>query len=83
MKTLKLIMILLAIMSLPVLSYTAPPAPPRGGGGGGPGGGGVPVGAPIDGGMGIMLALGLAYGGRKLYTLHKEKQAEVPESKHN
>ncbi len=76
-------MILLAIMSLPLLSYTAPPAPPSGGGGGGPGGGGVPVGAPIDGGLGILVALGLAYGGKKLYTIRKEKDTDnpVPDSK--
>ena len=70
MKTLKLILIFLSIIALPFLSQSAPPAPPVGGGGGG---GGVPVGAPIDGGMGILLALGFAYGGKKLYTIRKVK----------
>jgi hypothetical protein len=31
-----------------------------------------PVGAPIDGGLGILLALGAAYGGMKLYLLRKK-----------
>ncbi len=74
MKTLKLILVLFAVMALPLLSISdTPPPPPNGTGGGpGPGGGGTPVGAPIDGGMGILLALGLAYGGKKLYTMRKE-----------
>jgi hypothetical protein len=73
MKTLKIIFVLFCIMALPLLSISDVPPPPNGGGTGGPGGGGVPVGAPIDGGMGILLALGLAYGGKKLYTMRKEK----------
>jgi hypothetical protein len=49
------------------------PAPPGGGGGGGStpvgGGGGTPVGAPIDGGLGILVILAgsAGYGGLKLY----------------
>ena len=70
MKILKLLLIFYALIALPYLSESAVPNPP---GGGGPGGGGVPVGAPIDGGMGILLALGLAYGGKKLYSIRKEK----------
>ena len=73
MKKLKLILVLFAVMALPLLSLSDVPPPPPGGTGGGPGGGGTPVGAPIDGGMGILLALGLAYGGKKLYDMRKEK----------
>jgi hypothetical protein len=73
MKKLKLILVLFAIMALPLLSLSDVPPPPNGTGGGGPGGGGTPVGAPIDGGVGILLALGLAYGGKKLYDVRKEK----------
>ena len=70
MKTLKLILVLVAIMALPLLSLCdVPPPPPVGGGGGTPG----PVGAPIDGGVGILLAMGMAYGGKKLYAMRKEK----------
>ncbi len=70
-------MIILAIAALPLISLSDVPPPP--GPGGGPGGGGVPVGAPIDDGIGILLALGLAYGGKKLYIMRKEKTAEVSE----
>ena len=70
MKTLKLILVLVAIMALPLLSLCdVPPPPPSGGSGPGP----TPVGAPIDGGVSILLAMGIAYGGKKLYTMRKEK----------
>jgi len=45
-----------------------PPPPPN------PSGGGGPVGAPIDGGLGILLAMGVAYGGRKYYQARKSKK---------
>ena len=55
-----------------------PPAPP----GGSPiGGGGTPVGAPIDGGLSILLAMGAAYGGKKLYQARKEKHEDEQEEK--
>jgi hypothetical protein len=38
--------------------------------------GGDPVGAPIDGGVGILLLMGAGYAARKLYSVKKEK-AEV------
>jgi len=34
--------------------------------------GNQPAGAPIDGGLGILLALGAAYGGRKVYRIWKQ-----------
>ena len=47
-----------------------PPPPP-----GNPGsGGGGPVGAPIDGGLGILLVMGVAYGGRKYYQARKPRK---------
>ena len=50
----------------------SPPPPP----GGGHGGGGN-QGAPIDGGLGILMALGAGYGTYKLYKSRKaEKLAE-------
>jgi len=80
MKKLKLIFVLCAMLALPLIGLSdTPPPPPNGGGTGGPGGGGTPVGAPIDGGMGILLALGLAYGGKKLYDMRKEKIAQHPQ----
>ena len=52
----------------------APPPPP----GGGHGGGGNQQGAPIDGGLGILMALGASYGTFKLYKSRKaEKEKEV------
>ena len=45
-----------------------PPPPP-----GGHGSGGNQQGAPIDGGLSILLALGAGYGGFKLYK-HKKKE---------
>jgi len=46
-----------------------PPPPP----GGGHGGGGNSQGAPIDGGLGILLAFGVGYGAKKLYQLRSQK----------
>ena len=44
------------------------------------GGGGTPVGAPIDGGVGILLAMGIAYGGKKLYSLRQSKDVVALEN---
>ena len=41
--------------------------------------GGGPVGAPIDGGLGILLAMGAAYGGKKLYKARQDKKKEAEE----
>jgi hypothetical protein len=78
MKKIRSFIAILALISLPVLSFSDNPGPPPppGGGGAGPGGGGTPVGAPIDGGLGILIALGLGYGGMKLYNTRKEKAVE-------
>jgi len=61
------------------LSQTAPPPPPGGSSGAGDGTGGDDTsrtGAPIGGGLFILLGLGAAYGGKKLYDLRKEKLEE-------
>jgi hypothetical protein len=44
-----------------------PPPPPNGGQGGNQAGGA----APLDGGLSILIALGAAYGGKKLYNARK------------
>ena len=49
-----------------------PPGPP-GGGGGGPPCWPAPC-IPIDGGIGFLLAAGLAYGGKKAYNSFKGKE---------
>jgi hypothetical protein len=58
-----------------------PPGPPSPGGSPTGGGGGTPVGAPIDGGLSILLAMGAAYGGKKLYQARKEKHEDEKEEK--
>ncbi|MEI8007670.1 MAG: hypothetical protein WCI48_15795 [Bacteroidota bacterium] len=54
--------------AMAALADGPPPPPPN------PSGGGGPVGAPIDGGLGILLAMGVAYGGRKYYQARKSKK---------
>jgi hypothetical protein len=57
----------------PVLLAQDPPPPPSGGhgqtGNQSPPGGGTPIGS----GLVLLLALGAAYGGKKLYTLKKQE----------
>ncbi len=76
MKKIKLVLILLAIFALPIISLPDPPGPPGSGGGAGNGGGPNPVGAPIDGGLGILIALGLGYGGKKLYNARQARRED-------
>ncbi|MCF8366065.1 MAG: hypothetical protein K9H16_09800 [Bacteroidales bacterium] len=56
------------------LSAQTPPPP---NGGGNPGSGNTPVGggAPIAGGIGILLALGAAYGGKKVFQVAKNHES--------
>jgi len=65
-----LITITLLTINFSTLSAQTPPPP--NGGNGAPSGGNTPVGggAPIAGGIGILLALGAAYGGKKVYDFH-------------
>ena len=57
---------------------TAQPPPPPGGNSGGSGGPqNQRLRANIGGGVLILLALGLAYGGKKIYTVMKEKKEEL------
>lgn len=60
-----------------VASADGPPPPPGNPATGG--GGGDPVGAPIDGGLGILLTLGIAYGGIKIFQALKAKQEDAKE----
>ncbi len=48
--------------------------PPHPNGGGGPGSGNTPVGggAPVGGGLIIMLALGMGYGGKKVFDMRRK-----------
>ncbi len=58
--------------------HADPPGPPPPPGDHGSTGNQGPAGAPIDGGLGILLALGAGYGAKKLYHARKEKE-EVTE----
>ena len=83
MKSLKKLLLTLAFLFTTLFMFNAmaeepldnPPPPP----GGGHGGGGNQQGAPIDGGLGILLILGAGYGAKKLYKIRKDgKQEEEP-----
>ena len=60
----------------PTQAQSPPPPPPAEHG---VDGNSNPRGAPIDGGLGILLALGAAYGGKKLYQAYKEKKESSEE----
>ncbi|PIQ31054.1 MAG: hypothetical protein COW63_08520 [Bacteroidetes bacterium CG18_big_fil_WC_8_21_14_2_50_41_14] len=72
-----LIIVSFTFTSTFLLAQDAPPPPPpppsdHGGTGNAPADGG----APIGGGLFILLGLGAAYGGKKLYDLRKESIEE-------
>ena len=77
----KLVIILFLIVSPLVINTVLaddPPAPGGspvlGGGGAGPVGGQPGGNSPIDGGLSIFIALGLAYGSKKVYQIRKVKE---------
>jgi|WetSurMetagenome_2_1015567.scaffolds.fasta_scaffold351018_1 hypothetical protein len=76
-KSLRRIVLVVQFILLPLLIsgvFADPPGPP--GPGGDPGGsGGIPVGGPIDDGIGILLALGITYGCFKIYEIWKKRAA--------
>jgi hypothetical protein len=68
----KIILTITFVVGSSVLLAQVPPPPPGGGHGGNdnqPGGG-----APIGSGIGILLALGAAYGGKKVYRAFKNAE---------
>ena len=77
MKKVKQIIAIMIFLSIPLWMTAQPPHP---NGGNVPNGGGTqnepvgwnPNGAPIDGGLSILLVLGLAYGARKFNQVKKE-----------
>jgi hypothetical protein len=75
-KVLSTLLFLLTITLLTINLTAQTPPPPNGGGS--PGSGNTPVGggAPIAGGIGILLALGAAYGGKKVWDFQKRKLTE-------
>lgn len=75
-KVIRISMVLLFMSFATLVTFADPPGPPTGDPTA-PEGNGGPVGsAPIDGGLGILLALGAAYGGFKLYKSRQENKEE-------
>ncbi|MBZ0242409.1 MAG: hypothetical protein K8F24_04275 [Bacteroidales bacterium] len=70
----KLLLIGLLFMFATGLMAQTPPPPP--GGDGNNGGNQTGGNAPIGGGLGILLALGAAYGARKVYQFKQQKLEE-------
>jgi len=73
----KIVNLLIALLFIvaPLISFaSAPPPPPPGG----PGTGETPIGgtAPVGSGVGILLALGIAYGTKKVYDIRKKETEE-------
>jgi hypothetical protein len=77
MKRIKQIIAIMIFLSIP-LWMTAQSTPRHPNDGNPPGAGntpvgGGPIGSPIDGGLSILLAMGLAYGAKKVYQVKKEE----------
>jgi hypothetical protein len=73
MKRIRSIIVVLLLIAAPVLSFTQP-LPYQNGNGTSIGN--IPVGGPIDGGLGFLLAMGLGYGLNKVIILKKQKKTE-------
>ena len=61
---------LIAISSIGLFAQPVPP--PDGGGAAGHGLGGNQSGAPLDGGLSILILMGAAYGAKKVYRFKKQ-----------
>jgi hypothetical protein len=77
MKTIqKLGLTVIFMFTFSILALSQVPPPPNGGNN--PGGGNTPLGgggAPIGSGIGILLSLGAAYGGKKVYKVIKSQES--------
>jgi hypothetical protein len=73
MKRIRSIIIVSLLIAAPVLTF-AQPLPNQNGNGSTIGQ--IPVGGPIDGGLGILLALGLGYGAKKIFHIKKQEVTE-------
>jgi len=76
MKKITKIIAIMIFFSMPLWMAAQPPHPNNGGGAPGPNNtpvGGGATGCPIDGGLSILLAMGLAYGAKKVYQVRKEE----------
>ncbi|MDD4374898.1 MAG: hypothetical protein PHG67_13375 [Bacteroidales bacterium] len=66
----------LSLSSMALLAQGAPPPPPGGHGSSQNEPANSGGGAPIGGGLGILMALGAAYGGRKIYKAWQQNKLE-------
>ncbi|MEI6884876.1 MAG: hypothetical protein WCO02_10335 [Bacteroidota bacterium] len=73
----KYLFVLILVFFAPLFTALADPPSPPDPGGSPVSGGGTPVGAPIDGGLGILLAMGAAYGGRKYVKARIDKKRKL------
>ena len=81
-KSFKKLFIIIFLIASPLVINNVladdPPAPggspTLGGGGAGPVGGQPGGNSPIDGGLSILIALGVAYGSKKVYSLRKVQE---------
>ena len=72
--------ILISLFALfSIVAFAQNPPPPPGGGSGSQNNSGNELGgnAHLGGGLLILLTLGLAYGGKRLYDLRKEQKEEI------
>ena len=75
-KQIKKLIISLAMILFATAGFSQPPPPPPGAGHGASGNqnGGS---APVGGGIFILLGLGVAYGGKKLYNLYADNKETI------
>lgn len=71
MKKIRSVLLITMLLGLPLLNF-AQPLPYQNGNGSNVGQ--TPVGAPIDGGLSILLLLGAGYGIKKIYNRRKEEK---------
>ena len=73
-KLAKITLILTLFMGWGMVAMAQAPPPPPGGGHGSPNNQGPGGGAPIGGGIAILLSMGAAWGGRKVYQAYQNKE---------
>ncbi len=76
-KLAKITLILTLFMGWGMVAMAQAPPPPPGGGHGSPNNQGPGGGAPIGGGIAILLSMGAAWGGRKVYQAYQNKEQHV------
>lgn len=73
-KTIRILLVFVIVLLSAMATMADPPGPPTGGNAQPPlgGSGAGPVGAPLDGGLSLLLiGLGATYGGKKLFRARK------------